>query len=72
MDASAESMHDLAGCLDRDIRQVHDDLETLSEYHIVHFHEEGGAKNPFVPYDTVQIEVELGTSLGDASGSAST
>ena len=71
MDASAESMRDLAGHLDRDIRQVHDDLETLSEYRIVHFHEEGGAKKPFVPYDTVQIEVELSTLPGDTSGSAS-
>jgi len=71
MDASAESMRDLADRLNRDIRQVHNDLGTLSEYRIVHFHEEGGAKKPFVPYDTVQIEVELSTSLGDAPGSAS-
>jgi len=69
MDAPAESMRDLADRLDRDIRQVHDDLQILSEYRIVHFREEGGAKKPFVPYATVKIEVELSKSLGDAAES---
>jgi predicted transcriptional regulator len=70
MDARAESIRDLADRLDRDIRQVHDDVQTLAEYRIVHFHEEGGAKQPHVPYDTVKIEVELSTSLGDGSESS--
>jgi len=51
------------------VRQVHDDLQLLNEYRIVHFHEEGAAKQPYVPYDTVHIEVELGTFLDDASES---
>lgn len=70
MDAPAESMRDLADRLDRDVRQAHDDLQLLSEYRVVHFHEEGGAKKPHVPYDTVKIEVELTKSLGDASESS--
>ena len=70
MDAPAESMRNLADRLDRDVRQVHDDLQFLSEYRIVHFREEDGAKKPFVPYDTVKIEVELTKSLDDASESA--
>jgi hypothetical protein len=41
---------------------------TPSEYRIVHFEARGGAKRPFVPYETVRIEVELGTPT--ASGSA--
>lgn len=69
MDAPAESIRDLADRLDRDIRQVHDDVQVLSEYHIVHFREEGGAKKPYVPYNTVKIEVELSKSLGDGSES---
>lgn len=69
MDASAESIRDLADRLDRDVRQVHDDLQLLTEYRIVHFREEGGAKKPYVPYDTVTIEVELTTSLDEASES---
>lgn len=70
MDAPAESMRDLADRLNRDIRQVHDDLQILSEYRIVHFREEDGAKKPHIPYDTVKIEVELTKSLSDASGSS--
>ncbi|WP_128904887.1 HVO_A0114 family putative DNA-binding protein [Halorubrum amylolyticum] len=65
MDAPAESMRDLAERLDRDVRQVHDDLQILNEYRIVHFREEDGAKKPFVPYNTVRIEVELGLSGGE-------
>lgn len=59
MDAPAESIRSLADRLDRDVRQVHDDLQLLNEYRIVHFEEEDGAKKPFVPYRTVKIEVEL-------------
>ncbi|MFB1066719.1 transcriptional regulator [Natrinema sp. H-ect4] len=69
MDAPADSIRALADRLDRDIRQVHDDVQTLHEYRIVHFREAGGAKQPFVPYDTVKIEVELTKSLGDTSES---
>jgi predicted transcriptional regulator len=49
MDAPAESIRALADRLDRDVRQVHDDVQLLSEYRIVHFEERGGAKRPFVP-----------------------
>jgi len=69
MDAPAGSMRDLADRLDRDVRQVHDDLRILSEYGIIHFREEDGAKKPYVPYDTVKVEVELTKSLDDASES---
>ena len=70
MDAPAESMRALADRLDRDVRQVHDDLQILNEYRIVHFREEDGAKKPFVPYDTVRIEVEFGLPSGEGSESA--
>ena len=70
MDSPAESIRDLAGRLDRDVRQIHDDLQILSEYRIVHFREEDGAKKPFVPYDTVRIEVEFGLPDGEGSESA--
>ena len=69
MHAPAESIRDLADRLDRDVRQVHDDLQILTEYRIVHYREEGGAKQPHVPYDTVKIEVELSKSLGEPSES---
>jgi predicted transcriptional regulator len=69
MDGPADSIRALADRLERDVRQVHDDLEILSEYRIVHFHEEGGAKKPYVPYDTITIEVELSKSVSDSSES---
>jgi predicted transcriptional regulator len=72
MEAPADSIRDLADRLDRDIRQVHDDVQLLNEYRIVQFEEEGGAKKPFVPYETVTIEVELvSPSSEDAESSAS-
>lgn len=69
MDEAAESIRSLADRLDRDVRQVHDDLGVLSEYRIVHFREEGGAKQPYVPYDTVKIEVELSRPTGESTDS---
>lgn len=59
MDEPADSIRALADRLDRDVRQVHDDVQLLSEYRIVHFTEEDGAKKPSVPYETVRIEVEI-------------
>ncbi len=70
MDEPAESIRALADHLDRDVRQVHDDLQTLSEYRIIQFREEGSAKQPYIPYDTVKIEVELSKSLGEGSESS--
>ncbi|GAA5434793.1 hypothetical protein Hjap01_04285 [Haloarcula japonica] len=69
MEEPAESIRALTDRLDRDVRQVHDDLQILSEYRIVHFREAGSAKQPHVPYDTVKIEVELTKSVGDTSES---
>jgi predicted transcriptional regulator len=62
-------MRALTDRLDRDVRQVHDDLQLLNEYRIVHFRERGSAKQPHIPYETVTIEVELSKSLGDGSES---
>jgi predicted transcriptional regulator len=69
MNEPGESIRGLAERLNRDVRQVHDDLQILNEYRIVHFREEDGAKKPHVPYETVKIEVELTKSLGEASDS---
>jgi predicted transcriptional regulator len=57
MENPPESICDLAGRLDRD---VHDDLYLLAEHDIIHFEEDGRAKKPYVPYDTVRIEIEFG------------
>jgi len=65
-----ESIRALADHLDRDVHDVHDDLYLLAEYNIIHFEEDARAKKPYVPYDTVQIEVTFG--LQRSNGSKST
>jgi predicted transcriptional regulator len=67
---SPESIRALADRLDRDVHDVHDDLHLLAEYEIIHFESDGRAKQPYVPYDTVRIEVEFGLPRGEGADSA--
>jgi predicted transcriptional regulator len=70
MDQPPASIRALADRLDRDVHDVHDDLHLLAEYDIVHFEEDGRAKKPYIPYDTVRIEVEFGLPRSEGSESA--
>ena len=70
MEQPPESIRALADRLDRDVHDVHDDLHLLAEYDVIHFEENGRAKKPYVPYDTVRIEVEFGLPRGEDSESA--
>lgn len=70
MEQPPESIRALADRLDRDVHEVHDDLHLLAEYEIIHFKEARRAKKPYVPYDTVRIEVEFGLPRGEGSDSA--
>lgn len=63
------SIRALADRLGRDVHDVHSDLHLLAEYGIVHFESDGSAKKPYVPYDTVRIEVEFGLPRGEESES---
>jgi predicted transcriptional regulator len=65
MEHPPESIRALADRLDRDVHDVHDDLHLLADYDIVHFETAGRAKQPYVPYETVRIEVEFGRPRGD-------
>jgi predicted transcriptional regulator len=56
-----DSIRQLAERLDRDVKTVHDDLQVLTKYDIVHFEQAGRAKRPFVPYDTIEISLEIST-----------
>jgi predicted transcriptional regulator len=69
MEHPPESIRALADGLDRDVHDVHDDLHLLTEYDIIYFEEDGRAKKPYVPYDTVRIEVEFGLPRGEESES---
>ena len=57
-----DSIRQLAERLDRDVKAVHDDLQVLAEYDIVHFKQAGRAKRPFVPYDSIEVSLEISTS----------
>jgi predicted transcriptional regulator len=54
-----ESIRGLAERLDRDVKSVHDDLGVLADYDIVHFEQDGRAKRPFVPYETIEVTLEI-------------
>lgn len=54
-----DSIRQLAERLDRDVKTVHGDLQVLAEYDIVHFEQAGRAKRPFVPYDSIEISLEI-------------
>jgi len=69
METPPASIRALADRLDRDVHDVHDDLHLLAEYDIIHFEENGRAKKPYVPYDTVRLEVEFGLPRGDGAES---
>ena len=56
-----DSIRQLAERLDRDVKSLHDDLQVLADYDIVHFEQTGQAKRPFVPYDTIEVNLETST-----------
>ncbi|MFC6992417.1 transcriptional regulator [Haladaptatus sp. GCM10025707] len=59
MTEPASSITALATRLDRNYSTVHQDVEILAEYGIVHFRAEGQSKQPFVPYETVEFDVTI-------------
>jgi len=61
MTAAADSIRQLADRVGRDVKSVHDDLGVLAEYDIVHFEENGRAKRPFVPYERIEVSLEIST-----------
>lgn len=59
MEQSPESIRALADALDRNVSEVHGDLERFHEYGIVEYRDAGQAKQPYCPYDTIEIDVTL-------------
>lgn len=54
-----ESIREAARLVDRDIKQVSENLDRLEEYGVVEFVQEGRAKRPVVPYDEIDIQIPL-------------
>ena len=44
------------------MKSVHGDLQILAEYDIVHFETAGRAKRPFVPYESIEVSLEVTSS----------
>jgi predicted transcriptional regulator len=61
MAEEADSIRQLAERVDRDVKSVHDDLGVLADYDIVQFEQDGRAKRPFVPYERIEVSLEITT-----------
>jgi len=59
-----ESIRQLAERLGHDVKTVHDNLQVLADYDIVHFEQAGRAKQPFVPYETIKVSLEISAPRG--------
>jgi predicted transcriptional regulator len=49
------SISALSDRLERDYRDVYDDLDLLADYDIVRFRTDGRAKQPYVPYEEIEF-----------------
>jgi len=62
-----ESIRETARLVERDVRQVHRNLEELEALGLVKFEETGTARRPTVWYDEIAVELPLGTGSGRES-----
>ncbi|MFA9427217.1 transcriptional regulator [Natronorubrum sp. A-ect3] len=54
-----ESIREAARLVDRDVRQVHTNLEELESLHLIHFEQDGRRKRPTVWYDSLEVDLPL-------------
>ena len=54
-----ESIRETARMVDRDVKNVHEDLSLLDQLGVIWFGEEGQAKRPVFPFDELVISVEF-------------
>lgn len=59
-----ESIRETARLVDRDVRQVHTNLEELEALHLIEFEEDGNRKRPRVWYDTIEVDLPLNSPSG--------
>lgn len=65
-----QSIRDTARLVDRDIKQVSENLERLAAYDIIEFVDDGRAKRPVVPYDEIDIQLPLRSSISQDAAPA--
>jgi predicted transcriptional regulator len=61
-DTAPESIRETARRVDRDVKNVHEELARLETMGVIHFAEEGRSKRPVFPYDELVITVPFGRS----------
>lgn len=54
-----ESIRETARLVDRDVRQVHRNLEELDELGVIDLETEGQTKRPTVWYDSIEVDLPL-------------
>ena len=64
-DGAADSIAGLATALDRNYRTVHEDVTLLADCGLVFVIEAGQAKQPYVPYDRIHLDVEFAGGTPD-------
>lgn len=57
--AGPESIRETARLVDRDVRQVHDDLHALAQLNVLRFEDHGNAKQPVVWYDDLEVDLPI-------------
>jgi predicted transcriptional regulator len=58
-DEEPDSIREAARLVDRDVRQVHDNLWELGQLDLVEFDRGGRAHRPVVDYDRIEVTVDL-------------
>lgn len=64
-----DSIRETARLLDRDVKNVHEELTTLEALGIVRFEEDGQSKRPIFPYDDLLIR-PFASDSGDTAAMA--
>lgn len=62
-----DSINETARVVDRDVKNVHEELGRLAQLGIVYFEEEGRSKRPVVWFDEIVIDLPLDRETGDAA-----
>ena len=69
-DAEPESIRETARLVERDVKNVHEELVRLETMGVIHFAEEGRSKRPVFPYDELVITVPFGQHSNDETDRA--
>lgn len=64
---SPASIRETARLVDRDVRQVHDNLNELERLNLVRFETDGRAKRPVVWYDDIDVELPIAAEDGPSA-----